>query len=358
MRWSSLTTRTLVKLAVFSVVCVALAVALVVRIGNLQLFSSDVTYSADLTDASGLIAGDNVKIAGVTVGRVESVSVDRGHAVVTFDLHPGVHIRSTTGVGLQWLDVLGQKVLYLYPGTAGNVLPPGGTLPVSNDLSDASVGALLNTLGPFLQAIDPAEGNAFLTAVSDALQGNSGAVHSLVSHAAQVAGAVGSVSNQLGSVIDNMATVVAALARHGGDVATLTDNLASLSQSLSQHNGLLDETIGNLGTVQHELAQLLSRNSGNLDTLIASLRTVTNELDKHRSEFAASLHTLPEGLAPYQQISSYGQWFQIDPVFTCLANQTQCSYQQPTNQPGQSTPLTASSGGLPAMYQTLAGGAG
>ncbi len=358
MRWSSRTTRTLVKLLAFSVACIALGVALVVRIGNIQLFSHDVTYSAELPDASGLIPGDNVKISGVTVGRVESVSVAHGNALVSFDLQPNIRLRSSTGVGLQWLDVIGQKVLYLYPGRFGPVLEAGSTIPLENSVSDASVGALLNALGPFLQAIDPKEGNAFLTAVAGALDGNNAEVHSLISHAAVVAGAVGSVSTQLGAVIDDMNVVLSALASHEGDVSRLTDNLSALSQSLARHNALLDGTVGNLGTVQKELAQLLSSNRQNFDSIISSLKTITSELDKHRKQFALALHTMPAGLAPYQQISSFGQWFQIDPVFTCIANQQSCSYQQPTNQPGSSSnPLPANQGGgLSQLYQTVAGG--
>jgi phospholipid/cholesterol/gamma-HCH transport system substrate-binding protein len=375
MRWTGLTTRTLVKLLAFAAVCLVVATWLVVRIGNVQIFSSNVGYSAELSDATGLASGDAVKISGVTVGRVDSVGVGRGHAVVTFNLQPNVHLRSTTGVGIQWLDVIGDKVLYLYPGTGGSVLKPGATLPLSNDVGDASIGALLNTLGPFLQAINPKEQNAFLVAIAGALQGDNAEVHSLVNHTALVAGTVGSVSGQLGTLIDNLDTVVTAIDQHRGDLSSLTDNLASVSGTLAANNGLLDSTVGNLGTAEKDLAGLLAKNSGNFDSIISNLRGIAADLDAHRNRLALALHDFPAGLAPYQQISSYGQWFEIDPVFTCLANETSCSYQQPTNQPGSSplfpggptspasssgsgsgTASNGAAGGLGNYYSTLAGG--
>jgi phospholipid/cholesterol/gamma-HCH transport system substrate-binding protein len=354
MRWSRQTTRTLVKFVIFACACAVLAVGLAVRIGNIQLFSSTPGYTVDLTDASGLIAGDEVKIAGVTVGRVNSVGVDHVHAVVSFDLQPQVHVRASTEAGLQWLDVIGQKVLYLYPGPTGPMLRPGGTIPLSQDVSDPSVGAFLNALGPFLQAIDPKEANAFLQAVAGTLQGDNAEVHSLISNAATVAGTAGSVSSQFGGLIANLDTVVSAVANHRGAVATVTNELAALAQTLASHNSLLDETVGNLGTVQAQLADLLRSNSSNLDTIITGLKGISRELAAHRGELAAGLHTLPEGLAPYQQISSYGQWFEIDPVFTCLADQVECSYQQPTNPAGGSS--TPGASGVQGFYDTLAGG--
>ncbi len=362
MRWTRHTTMTAVKLVAFALACVVVTAWLVVRIGNVQLFTSDVGYHAVLADATGLTAGDKVKVSGVTVGRVNSVEVRHGHAFVSFDLSPQVHLRSSSGVGLQWLDVIGDKVLYIYPGSSGRLLSAGATLPLANDVADASIGQLLNTLGPFLQAINPREQNAFLQAVSVALQGNDAEVHSLIDHTAAVSTTVGSVSGELGNLIDNLSTVVTAIARHRGDVASLADRLATLSSTLKSNNGLVDTTVGNLGQAEKDLASMLARNSGNLDSLIANLKGVAANLDAHKKALAKSLYTLPAGLAPYQQISSYGQWFQIDTVFTCIANQTVCSYQQPSNAPGGGSSSPAGSGGsspasgLNSYLGSLAGG--
>ncbi len=186
MRWSRLSTRTVVKLSAFALCCALLTVWLAARIGNIALFSHRTGYTAVLTDAGGLQAGDAVKIAGVTVGQVQSVGVNHGEAVVTFGLSDDVRIRRSTGVGLRWLDVIGDKVLYLYPGTSGPWLRPGGTLGATNDVADASIGQLLDTLSPFLQSIDPAEANAFLVAVSGALDEDESGVRSLLDNAASV----------------------------------------------------------------------------------------------------------------------------------------------------------------------------
>lgn len=374
MRWTRQTTVTVMKLGAFALACIVVAAWLVIKVGNIQLFSSDVGYQAVLSDATGLAAGDAVKVSGVTVGRVNSVQVRRGDAVVGFDVQPSVHLRSSTGVGLQWLDVIGDKVLYLYPGNSGPRLRPGATLPLANDVSDASIGALLNNLGPLLQAIDPKEANAFLEAVAGALQGNSAEVHSLLDHTATVAGAVGSVSGQLGSLIDELSTVVTAVAEHKGDLATLTDHLASLSGTLSSNNGIIDATVANLGSAEKDLARLLATNKGTLDGLISHLNGIATDLNDHRGSLALSLHTLPSGLAPYQEISSYGQWFEIDPVFTCEANETSCAYQSPTDAPGGGTGGTSGLGsaggtgsgagaaakstasGIGSYFRSLAGG--
>ncbi len=60
--------RQLVKLTIYSLVCLAVLAGLVARIGNVDFFSDDEGYSAAMPDATGLLVNDEVKVAGVSVG--------------------------------------------------------------------------------------------------------------------------------------------------------------------------------------------------------------------------------------------------------------------------------------------------
>jgi phospholipid/cholesterol/gamma-HCH transport system substrate-binding protein len=228
-------------------------------------------------------------------------------------------------------------VLYLYPGQSGTFLAAGGRLPRANDVADASVGALLDALSPFLGAIDPKEANAFVVAVSTALEGNQATISSLLGHAASVATTLGNDNAEIGAVVDEYQQVAGALASHRGDLATVLSNLQTLAHGLATHNATLDAMVGDLASVTKDLGGLLASNKGTLDGTIANLDTVARTIERHEGNLAASLRTLPSGLAPYQQISSYGQWFDIQVVYSCMADESQCSYYQPTNQPGGSS---------------------
>ena len=76
----------LVKLLIFMVVTALATSVLAIIIGNLS-FGSTHTYQAEFVDATGLVKGDDVRIAGVKVGSVKGISiVDRTRAMVTFDV--------------------------------------------------------------------------------------------------------------------------------------------------------------------------------------------------------------------------------------------------------------------------------
>jgi phospholipid/cholesterol/gamma-HCH transport system substrate-binding protein len=369
MRWSKALTFTTVKLVVFAVACIVVTVGLAVRVGNIDLFAHRTGYTALLTDATGLRAGDAVKIAGVTVGQVNSVGVDRGDAVVQFGLDNDVRVRTSSGVGMRWLDVIGDKVLYLYPGTAGDWLQPGGTLGLSNDVGDASVGQFLSTLSPFLRSIDPREANAFLVSIDQALQGNESTVRSLFDNAARITSTLGADNAQIGAVIGEYDQVTSAVAARRGDIATLVSNLATVAHGLARRNSLLDAMVVNLSRVTAEFGGLLQSNRSNLAGTIANLDTVARVIEAHQGQLAESLASLPQGLAPYEQMSSDGQWFNIQVIYSCIADQKTCTYYNAVNQPGGGPPSSlpvpptaastaASAPGLPRLFGPLAGPGG
>jgi ABC-type transporter Mla subunit MlaD len=118
---------------------------------------------------------------------------------------------------------------------------------------------------------------------------------------------------------------------------------------LASKNTLLDNVVGNLSQVATDLAGLIGSNHSVITSTIDSLQVVAADVQKNQTQLASSLSGLGAGLAPYIQISQYGQWFAVQTIYTCLANQTACSYYEPGDAPpgsgpGGSPPSSASSG--------------
>ncbi len=339
------------KLAVFTLICLLLLAWLAVKIGNLHFFTNDVSYKAQLQDVTGLTVNDPVKIAGVTVGQVTNISVVRDYAQVTFEINKNITLKTTTGAGLQWHNVLGQQYFYLYPGTSGQTLQPGGIIPLSQSVSSANFGQFLNALSPFLSAINPSEANAFVQGVLTALQGNTSELNQLISSTASLSQTLGSEDGQVGTLILNLNQVLTALASRSSDLSSVINNFQTTASALANKNQLLDAVVGNLSAVESDLAGLLNTNQGNLSGAISNLSTVSATVQANETQLSNGLQTLGKGLAPYTLISSYGQWFGIQTVYTCLAGQLNCSYYQPTN----ANPSNSPSASVGSILQMVSG---
>jgi phospholipid/cholesterol/gamma-HCH transport system substrate-binding protein len=327
------------KFAIFALVCLVLLVGLAVRIGNISLFSSRHTVNADLSDVTGLAGGDTVNIAGVQVGQVSSIGVQHGHAVISMSINNTVTLRRSTDVGMRWHNVIGQKEIELYPGKTGAVMPPGATIPMNHDVTDASIDTFLNSLGPVLASINPSEANAFVENVSGALENDTAEINQLLNSGAEVSNTVQALDTQVGSIIGNLDQVLTALASRSGDIDSLVTNLQTVSSALASKNTLLDDVVGNLSQVATDLASLIGNNHTTITSTIDNLQAVAADIATNQQNLSNSLGTLGAGLAPYIQISQWGQWFAVETIYTCLAGQTVCPYYQPSNPPAGSGPL-------------------
>jgi phospholipid/cholesterol/gamma-HCH transport system substrate-binding protein len=327
------------KFAVFALVCAVLLVGLAVKIGNIDLFSHRHALSAQLSDVTGLAGGDPVTIAGVRVGQVAGIEVQRGHALVTMSINDTVALHRASDIGVRWQNVIGEKEIEIFPSKGGPELHAGATIPLSHDVSDASVNALLNTLGPLLSSINPQQANEFVENVSGALEGDTAEIDQLIDNGAAVSHTVGALDTQVGQIIGNLNQVLGAIASRSGDLGTLVDNLQTLSSTLASKNTLLDDVVGNLSGVASDLANLIGSNHDTITSTIDDLQVVAADVQNNQQALSSSLSSLGAGLAPYIQISQWGQWFAVQTIYTCLANQTACTYYQPGNAPAGSGPL-------------------
>ena len=105
-----------VRFGAFALVAVLLGVVLINTMVD-DLGGSTKQYSAVFSDVSGLRVGDDVRVAGVRVGRVQSIGVDgRDGAKVVFDLAADQPILTTTDVVMRYQNLVGQRYLALVQG--------------------------------------------------------------------------------------------------------------------------------------------------------------------------------------------------------------------------------------------------
>ena len=128
----------LVKLIIFIVVTTLATGVLVVLIGNLS-FEATRTYKAVFSDATGVVKGDDIRIAGVKVGSVKNVEiVDRTRARVTFTVAKTSMVTKSSTATIRYRNLVGQRYISLTQGV-GNLdrLPENATIPMEPDPAGA-----------------------------------------------------------------------------------------------------------------------------------------------------------------------------------------------------------------------------
>lgn len=300
-----------IKVLIFSVIAAIMTVALGVKLANSRLFADTYVISAEFEDATGVLKGDAVKLAGVDVGRVEGTEIRDGKARVRFNLDEEVRLPKDSTVAIRWRNVLGQRFLYVYPGTDDEVFAAEDLIPHENTEDVNDIGAFLNRIGPILQAIDPKQANAFLESVNTALVGNEHQVRQLLSEGAKLGQALGQEDDQIERLISSADTIMAAYAGQEGAIGEIFDDLDGVGTVLARRTDDINTFVTDFARVQNQLNELVTDSGDDFDATIASLRTVTKVLAKNKDNLDETLRTFPLGIAGYFQTSSWGEWFNV-----------------------------------------------
>ena len=102
---------------------------LAIKLGKLEVLG-DSGYSlyADFPTVAGLKRGDPVEIAGVRVGRVESLSLADDRARLTLRLEDGVKVQEDAIASVRARGLIGDKFVLISPGGSDRIIPAGGRI--------------------------------------------------------------------------------------------------------------------------------------------------------------------------------------------------------------------------------------
>jgi phospholipid/cholesterol/gamma-HCH transport system substrate-binding protein len=359
--------RTMIKLIAFFAVCAVFTGYLAFTIGNIHLFEHKYTLTGTFDDATGLLRDDNVKVAGVVVGKVTGVKIDQGRAKVSFSVKDSVKVPADSAAAIRWRNLIGQRYVYLYPGNASTVLKDGDR--ISHTRSVVDVGELFNRLGPVIKAVDPNDVNAFLDTIVQALDGNQDKIRQAIDNLAVVAQSLGSRDQAIGRLVENVNTVAGAINDRDAQIRTVLDNLVLISQTFSQNTDVLNTAVTELGDFSDNFGSLLADNRTQIDRIIDNLNTVIEEVKVKLPVVDSVLGGLDEAAKRLFTASRYGEW--LNQVIPCgaLLNDPQTGPVVPVNDPcitgagsagltsGQSQ-AARQTGGAAAVNQILGQGLG
>lgn len=267
------------KFGAFVAVCLAFTAYLAFTIGNIDLrdpLGRD-TYelTASFDDVTGLLINDNVKVAGVVVGKVTGVRTEAGRAVVTFRIDgDSGPIPKDSSAAIRWRNLIGQRYLYLYPGDSAEALEDGDEIGETTSVVD--LGELFDRLGPIVAAIDPAQVNTFLETVTQALDGREDMVGTALDDLATLMRGLAGRDEAIQRLITNLDTVADTVNARDAQIAVMLENLITLSEAFGDNTATLDAALVHLGAFGSELDALLASSSDEIDRLLGSLAQVTD----------------------------------------------------------------------------------
>ncbi|MFC9996200.1 MlaD family protein [Nocardia sp. NPDC127526] len=218
------------------------------------------SYSAVFSDVLGLRIGDDVRMAGVRVGRVDKIDFTGDYrARVDFRIEDDQHPTTSTKALVRYQNLIGQRYIALMPGeVAGRPLAPGDQIPLERTEPSFDVSALLSGFEPLFSVLQPDQVNSLSETLIQALQGNGVSLSSLVTQAAQLAATFGQRDQILGDVIANLSSVIAGLSNRSGELETLITQARSLTEALYSQGEALKTSVDRVATATDSLVNIIA----------------------------------------------------------------------------------------------------
>lgn len=301
--------RPLVGLIAFAVVTIALTAVLAQTLGSLA--SGGTTYRAQFTDVTGLLAGDDVRIAGVRVGRVEHIQVvDNTVAEVAFSVSADVPIATTVRAKIRYRNLVGQRYLALSEGPGdGRPLPDDGLIPLTQTTPALDLTVLFNGFRPLFVALTPEDVNRLAYEIIQVLQGEGGTVASLLAHTASLTNTLADRDAVIGRVITNLNHVLSTVDERGPALDQTIVSLRQFVSGLAADREAIGEALVNLGELTGTTASLLRDARPAIAADLGALETLAGTLNRNGDVIDATLAGLPGRYEALTRVASDGSWF-------------------------------------------------
>ena len=306
------TTLAAIKLGIFTVASVLVTGLLAVIMGHFGFGGQD-TYKAVFSSASELKGGDDVRIAGVSVGDVESVHLyDGDKALVTFKVDSDVPMTRDSGAEVRYLNLVGDRYLALSQGHPGAApLPAGATIPESRTTPALNLTELFNGFQPLFQALTPKDVNELSLNLVKVLQGEGGTVQSLLAHTASLTNTLADRDQLVGEVVKNLSGTLDIVDSRHKQMSQLLSQLRGWLGNLSSDRKEIGASLQNISGLTKQVSDLVTRARPWAKKDIAQLRRVFRIMNRKANQkvVAETLKRLPTTLRRQARIGTFGSWY-------------------------------------------------
>ena len=322
-----------IKLLIFTVVSILVTGLLAAIMGNFG-FGAGAEYKAVFSTASMLEKGDDVRVAGVSVGEVKKVEhYKRTMALVTFRVKADVPLTTTSRAEVRYLNLVGDRYLALEAGdeagddagdeagdeagdgadppSTGTRLEPGATIPVSQTTPALDLTTLFNGFQPLFQALSPKDVNELSMNLVQVLQGEGGTVQELLARTASLTNTLADRDELIGQVVTNLTGTLDTVNQRHQELNTLVSELQRWMGELARDRNTIGSSLDNISDLTVVVADLLRQGRPLVKDDVAKLKRLATLLNKpqNQANLVELLDRLPESMTDQTRTGTYGSWY-------------------------------------------------
>lgn len=297
-----------VVVGAISLVVLAVTLVAALRADDLPIIGGGDTYHAMFTEAGGLKVNDEVRIAGVRVGKVDEVELAGDEVRVSFKVDDAAAFGGDTRAAIKVKTILGSMFLALEPAGGGR-LDEGATIPAARTSSPFDVVEAFEGLASTSAQIDTDQLAESLTTLADLTRNTPEEFRGALDGLSRLSSNVAAKDEQLNTLLVNLERVSTVLDERDQDIVELMEDSDVLFRALVARREAVHDLLVSSTTLSQELTRLIDQSREDLKPALAHLENVVAVLNKNEDNLDSSLRLMAPFYRVFANTLGTGPWF-------------------------------------------------
>lgn len=298
--------RSPVLIAINGLTLIVVLMAVAMNFNRLPLISGT-TYRAQFTDASGLVKGEEVRIAGIKVGAVTDIRLDDSLVEVEFMVED-VDLGRDTTAAIEVKTLLGQHYLSVTPAGSGS-LDEGAVIPVERTSTPLNIVPAFLRLTEQTQAIDTDQVAQAFDALSSVLRTTAPELRGTLRGLSRLSHAVTTRDDEIRELFAHAENVTGVVAARDQEITQLVRASNNVLEVLSSRRDAIARIIEGTSELSVQLRGLVADNARALKPALTKLNTVLEVLQRNKAQLDETLKWGAVYAREFTNVGGTGHWF-------------------------------------------------
>ena len=314
-----------------SLLVIAMMLAVAFKAGSLPLIGGGTKYYAKFTEIGGLKINDPVRIAGVRVGKIESIQLADGQGcagvkgspdtcvVVGFKVKNAPDIGDASHADIKIQTILGQMYLDVVPGGKGDLSSnstlagpnhsPYNVVEAFSGLANKNCDSTSQSAGGCLGQIDTVQLEKALTTLADLQRTTPAAFRDSLKGLSAISKVIAAKDEQIGQLLTSLDKVTGTLKNRDTDIIKLMQDSSVLFEALLQRRNEVHNLLVSTSQLSASLSNLINKSDAELKPALDKINSVLAVFNKNQANLDMALRLAAPFYRDFGNVLGAGPWF-------------------------------------------------
>jgi phospholipid/cholesterol/gamma-HCH transport system substrate-binding protein len=287
---------------------IAAGLAFALNLQNIPFITGGTMYNAAFAEAAGLKKDEEVRIAGVKVGKVTDLRLERDHVRVDFRVDDGVRLGDLTRAEIKIKTVLGSHYVSLDPRGPGRQ-DPRRQIPVSRTATPFEIVPAISKLSQVAGDIDTKQLAQSFDVLSSTFANSPEEIKGSLRGLRRLSQTISSRDDQLHELVGRSKNVTKVLADRNAELVKLVEDGDKILRAVQARRAVIHQLLVNTVTLTQQVNALISENDAEIGPMLANLQRVNKILLKNQDNLDRTIRLLAPFGRQFTDATGTGRWF-------------------------------------------------